>query len=268
MAPPSSRVASMLALDGQCALITGASSGIGAHLAAVLHEAGADVVLCARRTDRLEELAAELDKRRGSKGSAQVVAMDVADTAAVRSAFQEAKKKMAGRVCDVVVNCSGIAMPKKAVDVPQEEYDALMNVNQRGAFVVCQEAARHMMDAKVKGSIICVASILGIRQNTMQTTYGMSKAAVIHMAKVMSLEWVRQGVRVNVIAPGYFPTEMNSDFLETETGKSFINRTPAKRAGQLSELDGATLMLASDKASSWITGVCVPVDGGHLLSSL
>jgi len=143
-----------------------------------------------------------------------------------------------------------------------------MAVNQRGAFIVAREAAGRMVKAGTRGSVINVASIQGLRQGSMQTTYGMSKSAVIQMTKVMALELAKTGVRVNALAPGYFPSEMTEDFYKTEQGRSHVQRMPAKRLGELRELDGAMLLLASEQAGSFVTGVCVPVDGGHLNSSL
>jgi len=270
MAPPSRRVESLLSLDGRCVLVSGASSGLGAHLARVLHEAGADVVLCARRVDKLRDLAGELNRRRGSGaegGGAHAVEMDVADAAQVRQGFDQAETLL-GRTCDVLLNCSGINPAKKVLELSDEEYDGAMAVNQRGAFLVAREAAARMARAGVKGSIINVASIYGLRQGNLQTVYAMSKAAMIQMTKNMALELARQGVRVNAIAPGYFPTEMNKDTFETEGGKRLLSRVPFRRLGALHELDAATLLLASESASSFVTGACLPVEGGHLVSAL
>mmetsp|Transcript_19023 Transcript_19023/g.60427 ORF Transcript_19023/g.60427 Transcript_19023/m.60427 type:complete len:268 (+) Transcript_19023:72-875(+) len=267
MAPPSPRVASLLSLDGRRALVMGASSGLGEHLAAVLHEAGADVVLCARRASRLQDLAASLGRSRSAGPGAHVVEADVADAAQVRAAFDRAETCLGG-VCDLVLNCAGVAIPARAINATDEQYDSLMAVNQRGAFFVAREAAQRMVKAGIKGSVINVASIQGVRQSGMQTLYGMSKSAVIQMTKVMALELVRSGVRVNALAPGYFPSEMTEDFYGTEQGRSHIQRMPARRLGELRELDAATLLLASEQAGSFVTGVCLPVDGGHLLSAL
>eukprot|EP00930_Biecheleria_cincta_P031322 TRINITY_DN21740_c0_g2_i1.p1 TRINITY_DN21740_c0_g2~~TRINITY_DN21740_c0_g2_i1.p1 ORF type:complete len:268 (-),score=54.60 TRINITY_DN21740_c0_g2_i1:60-863(-) len=267
MAPPSARIVSLLSLEKCSVLITGASSGIGAHLTEVFHEAGANVVMCARRTERLQELADRLHRKRQDAG-AYVVAMDVADPSQVAHAFVEAERCLGGAV-EIVVNCAGIAKPNRAVDVHDADYDELMSVNQRGAFTVAREAARRMLRASVKGSIINIASIHGLRQGSSQVTYAMSKSAVIQMTKVMALEMARQGVRVNAIAPGYFPTEMNEEFLKSEAGqKLIVARIPMQRLGNLSELDAAVLLLASGNASSFITGVCLPVDGGHVMSAL
>lgn len=265
MAPPSTRVASLLSLEGRSALVTGASSGIGAHIAEVLHEAGASVVMCARRMERLQDLA---DKLNTTRQGAYVVAMDVAEASQVVQAFDEAEK-CAGGAVEIIVNCAGIATPNRAVDVLDAEYDELMSVNQRGAFIVAREAARRMLKSSVQGSIINIASIHGLRQGSSQVTYAMSKSAVIQMTKVMALELARQGVRVNAIAPGYFPTEMNEDFLKSEAGQRLVvARIPMQRLGILSELDAAVLLLVSGNASSFITGVCLPVDGGHVVSAL
>mmetsp|Transcript_8108 Transcript_8108/g.18058 ORF Transcript_8108/g.18058 Transcript_8108/m.18058 type:complete len:273 (+) Transcript_8108:62-880(+) len=272
MAPPDVKTSSILSLDGSVALITGASSGIGAHLAEVLHAAGADVVLCARRADRLHKLAEDLAARRrntgANNGGAFVVEMDVANPASIPRGFTKAEE-CAGRVCDVIINCAGVAMPKKVVDTSLQDYENLMAVNQRGAYFVAGEAARRMMKAGVAGSIINVASILGLRQARGQSTYGMSKAAVVQMTKVLALELASSNIRVNALAPGHFVTEMNSEWFKTEQGRKFAtSRIPQKRVGEMRDLDAVTLMLASHTASAFITGAVIPIDGGHLLSAL
>jgi len=240
----------------------------------VLHEAGADVVLCARRVGRLKDLAAELGLQRqkawpeASSGGAFVVEMDVADPVAVPKGFDAVEACLNGRTCDIVLNCAGIAIPKLTVETSDEDYEALMAVNQRGAFYVAREAARRMIRAKLPGSIINIGSILGLRQEKAQATYGMSKAAMIQMTKIMALELASNNIRVNCIAPGYFRTEINEEFFDSEKGKAFVKRIPMRRLGQASELDAVTLTLASEKAGSFITGACIVVDGGHTLSAL
>eukprot|EP00971_Amphidinium_carterae_P256061 5083926-Amphidinium_carterae.1 len=250
-------------------LVTGASSGIGAHLAEVLHAAGADVVLCARRADRLHSLAEKMAALRSpGQGGVYVVEMDVANPSHIPLAFAKAEE-LAGRACNVVLNNAGVDAPRKAVETTVDEYDHLMAVNQRGAYVVATEAAKRMMKAGIAGSIINVSSILGLRQAKGQSTYGMSKAAVVQMTKVLALEMASSSIRVNCLAPGFFVTEMTASWFKTEQGTKYVvQKVPQQRHGELRDLDAATLLLASSAASSFITGAVIPVDGGHLLSAL
>lgn len=255
-------------------MVTGASSGIGAHLAATLHEAGASVVLCARRADRLEGLVAELNRRcEGSSGDATTqrafaVAMDVAEPASIVRGFDAAESLFSGSPCDIIVNCAGVAITKRAIDTSDKDYEDLMAVNQRGAFQVAREASKRLVQAGTHGSIINIASIMAFRQQKQQATYGMSKAALVQMTKIMALELVKNNVRLNCIAPGYFLTEINEDFFSSDVGKARAKQLPGGRLGELHELDATLLLLASEKASSFITGAVMTVDGGHMVSSL
>ena len=251
--------AGLLSLTGKSALVTGASSGLGRHFAGVLAAAGATVVLAARRIDRLEEQAAAL---RANGHSAVAVAMDVTDRASVDQAFAAAEAE-AGPL-SIVVNNAGIAEPAYFTQMSEESWRSVLDVNLDGVFRVAQEAARRMQ-ANTGGAIINVASVLGLGVVKSLAHYCASKGAVIQLTKAMALELARSGIRVNALAPGYISTEMNADFLISDDGKKLLSKVPMVRAGQLSELDGPLLLLASD-AGSYITGTVVSVDGGTLLS--
>ena len=250
----------LLSLDGKAALVTGASSGLGRHFAAVLAEAGAKVVLAARRIERLEELAGEL---RDKGHNAVAVAIDVTDRDSVDAGFGAAEQAVGP--LSVVVNNAGIAEPAYFTSMTEESWRSVMDVNLDGVFRVAQEAARRMQHNKDGGSIINIASVLGLGVVKSLAHYCSSKAAVIQLSKAMALELARSGIRVNALAPGYISTEMNSDFLVSDDGKKLLSKVPMVRAGQLSELDGPLLLLASD-AGSYMTGSVVSVDGGTLLS--
>ncbi|WP_035612727.1 SDR family NAD(P)-dependent oxidoreductase [Hyphomonas johnsonii] len=254
---------SMFSLANRTALVTGASSGLGRHFALVLSDAGAHVVLAARRMDRLEAVAQEIE---GRGGKALPVEMDVTSEDSVTGAFAEIADSL-GRPCDVIVNNSGMSREGWFTKMSEDDWNAVMNTNLTGVWRVAKHGANAMTNAKVPGSIINIASITAFRTQYMSTAYCVSKAGVDHMTRQMALEMARSGVRVNAIAPGYFKTEINDDFLESEEGLKMIRRIGQRRIGEVSELSGALLLLASD-AGSYMTGSTIVVDGGHTLSPL
>ncbi len=253
----------MFNLTNRTALITGASSGLGRHFAGVLAEAGAHVVLAARRVDRLEAVAAEIVKH---GGKALPVEMDVTSEESVTGAFAEIKEAL-GRPCDIVVNNSGMSREGWFTKMPEDDWNAVIETNLTGVWRVAKHGANAMTAAKVPGSIINIASITGLRTQMMSTAYCVSKAGVEHMTRNMALEMARFGVRVNAIAPGYFKTELNDSYLESEAGAQMIQRIAQRRIGEMKELSGPLLLLASD-AGSYMTGSTIVVDGGHLLYPL
>jgi NAD(P)-dependent dehydrogenase (short-subunit alcohol dehydrogenase family) len=246
-------------LSGKTALVTGASSGLGAHFAAVLADRGANLVLAARRMQALERLAAEL--RSKARGTVVAMQLDVTDPASVSRAFES----LAG--IDILVNNAGVVRSAPALEQSEADWDEVIDTNLKGVFLVAQAAAKAMRASGEGGSIINVASILGVRQASAVLPYGVSKAGVIQMTKVLALELARFKVRVNALVPGYFDTELNREFWSTEAGQALIRRVPQRRLGRPSDLDGPLLLLASD-ASSFMTGSVLAVDGGHLVSGL
>lgn len=250
-------------LKGKRVLVTGASSGLGENFARLAASCKAKVVIAARRKDRLVALAKELEKL----GSPQVTVleMDVASEQSIDDAF--AAIDASGELLDVVVNNAGVSGEGAALTLPTQDYDALMAINVRGVWLVAVRAARRWEEAGRGGSIVNIASIQGERVMPGITPYSTSKAAVVHMTKSLALEWARYGIRVNAIEPGYIGTEMTDVMWETDYGKALIKRIPMRRLGKPEELNGLFLLLATD-AGSWMTGACVPVDGGHLCSSL
>lgn len=254
-----SDTARMLSLKGKSALVTGASSGLGRHFAGVLARAGAKVALAARRIERLEELAGEL---RSQGHEAHPVAMDVTERDSVNAGFDAAEKAIGS--LSVVVNNAGIADPVYFTQMSEESWRNVLDVNLDGVFRVAQEAAQRMQ-AGDGGSIINIASVLGLGVVKSLAHYSASKGAVLQLTRAMALELARSGIRVNAIAPGYISTEMNADFLVGDEGRKLLAKVPMARAGELRELDGALLLLASD-ASTYMTGSTISVDGGTLLS--
>ena len=248
-------------LDGRIALVTGASSGLGAHFATVLAGAGARVALAARRIDKLEPLAARIA---AEGGEARVLALDVTDAASVRACLDELA---AWGVPDVVVNNAGITVTRPLLQQTEEDFDSVLDTNLKGNWLVATEAARRMVAAGRGGSIVNIASILGERVAGGVAPYAISKAAVIQATKAMALELARHRIRVNALLPGYVVTDLNREFLESEAGEKLRSRIPSRRFGELQDLDGPLLLLASD-AGAAMTGVAVAVDSGHLVSSL
>jgi NAD(P)-dependent dehydrogenase (short-subunit alcohol dehydrogenase family) len=246
-------------LRGKTALITGASSGLGAHFAGVLAEARANLILAARRADPLERMAAEIRAR--SPGTVVTLSLDVTDSASVAAAADALAD------VDILVNNAGVVRSAPALDQSEADWDEVVDTNLKGAFLVAQAAAKAMRTSKKGGCIINVASILGVRQAGAVLPYAVSKAGVIQMTKVLALELARFNVRVNALVPGYFDTELNREFWQTDAGQALIRRVPQRRLGRLTDLNGPLLLLASD-ASGFMTGSVLAVDGGHLVSSL
>lgn len=248
-------------LTGKTAIVTGASGALGAHFAVLLAGAGARVALAARRTDRLEETAAKIT---ASGGEAMAVALDVTDPASVEAAFDLVTETLG--TPDILINNSGIATTGPAMSVTDEDWQSVIDVNLNGAFR-CANAAARRMKAHGGGNIVNIASILSFRVTAQVPAYAASKAALMQLTKALALEWARDGIRVNALAPGYIETDINRDFFASPAGEAMIKRIPQRRLGQPSDLDGPLLLLASD-ASSFMTGTVVTADGGHLCSSL
>ncbi len=241
-------------LDGRVVIVTGASSGIGERFAHVLHAAGAQVVAAARREDRLEALAKECE-------GLFPVSVDLA-MPEERAKLVDLTVERFGRV-DVLVNNAGIGDTYPAQDEPLEHWGRVIEINQTAVFHLSQLCGRTMLE-QGSGVVVNVASILGLVASGQipQVSYAASKGAVVNMTRELAVQWARRGIRVNAIAPGWFLSEMTQEMFDDEGGRSFIRRnTPMGRPGELAELDGALLYLASD-ASTYTTGAILAVDGG------
>ncbi len=255
-------IESIFRLDGHTALITGASSGLGAHFARTLAAAGARVAIAARRRDKLNDLVAEIS---ATGATAQAFDLDVTDLDAIKTCLDSVQNTF-GAV-HVLVNNAGAAISKPFFEHTEADYDDVVNVNLKGAYLVAQETARRMAAAKTPGSIVNIASIVGERQGRNIAPYAISKAGVVQMTKVMALELARYNIRVNAIEPGYFITDINKDNLVGDTLDKLLKSIPTRRLGELPDLDGALLLLASN-ASRHMTGATLAVDGGHLVSGM
>ncbi len=248
-----------LNLEGRKALVTGASGGLGEHFAKTLAEAGAAVVLTARRKDALEKVVETIA---AAGGDAEAIRMDVADPSSVAGAFERFQEPF-----DIVVNNAGVSGSGAAIDQAEDEFQRVIDTNLTGAFRVSQHAARAMKAANRPGAIVNIASIVGLRVAGHVSAYAASKAALIQLTKATALEWARYRIRVNALCPGYIETPLNADFFASEAGQALVKRIPQRRLGRMEDLDGPLLLLCSD-AGAYMTGATLAVDGGHLVSSL
>jgi NAD(P)-dependent dehydrogenase (short-subunit alcohol dehydrogenase family) len=254
------KAAEMFNLTGRVALVTGASSGLGQQFARALADNGAAVALVARRTDRLEALKAEIE---GKGGKAVAIEADVTDRAAMVAAFDAAEKAL-GTVT-ILINNAGVAQQSvRATEVTPEEWRRVLSVDLDAVFYWAQEGARRMIAGKKQGAIVNIASVLGFGVSRGTAAYAVAKAAVVQTTKALSVELAFKGVRVNAIAPGWFVTEINDKFLESEAGQALKRDIPMGRFGNAGDLDGALLLLASD-AGAYMTGATIIVDGGQVV---
>jgi 3-oxoacyl-[acyl-carrier protein] reductase len=247
-------------LSGRVALITGASSGLGARFAKVLAANGAAVGLVARRLDRLGDVVSAIE---AAGGRAAAVAADVVDRAAMKQAFDAIEAEF-GTVT-ILVNNAGIAYASRAIDMPEAEWRRVLGTNLDAVFFWAQEAAKRMLAAGTGGAIINIASVLGFGAAKGVVGYTTAKAGVVQLTKALGLELAFKGVRVNAIAPGWFVTEINRDYLASEDGQKLTRDIPIGRFGEDGDLDGVLLLLASD-AGRFIAGTTIVVDGGQMVA--
>ena len=242
-------------LSCEVALVTGASSGLGARFAEVLTAQCAKVIVAARRIERIEALAARLP-------GAKALGLDVTKPDSF-AGFLDAAARAIGPVT-LLVNNAGVADSKPFIDTPPEEWERVRATNVDAVWHLSQAFAKALIAAKRPGAIINIASIASYRVSATPAAYAVSKAAVEHLTKAMAVELARYQIRVNAIAPGYIKSEMTEAYLASESGQAMLKRTPQRRAGDPSDLDGTLLLLASPRASGYMTGSTVVVDGGHM----
>jgi NAD(P)-dependent dehydrogenase (short-subunit alcohol dehydrogenase family) len=254
------KAAELFDLTGRVALVTGASSGLGARFATVLAENGAAVALVARRADRL---AALRDRIVAAGGKAVAIEADVLDRAAMTRAFDTAEQTF-GTVT-ILVNNAGVAHAGRAIDLSETEWRRVLSTNLDAVFYWAQEGARRMLAASKRGAIVNIASVLGFGVAKGVVGYTTAKAGVIQVTKALGLELAFKGVRVNAIAPGWFVTELNHDYLTSEEGRRLTRDIPVGRFGRDGDLDGTLLLLVSD-AGSYIAGATIVVDGGQMVA--
>ena len=249
-------------ITGEVALVTGASSGIGRHLAEVLAAAGANVALAARRQEVLAEVAAGIEK---TGGKCLAVPCDVTSRDSIAAALQATEDKL-GPV-SILVNNAGVVVSKPFFDHTEADWDHVIDTNLKGAFWAAREFAAHLVAKKRGGRIVNIASVLSHRTIARVPSYLAAKAGLAHLTAGMAMELARYNILVNAITPGYVVTDFNRDFLESEAGLKLAARVPMKRVGQVEDLGGALLFLASP-ASAYVTGAVIAVDGGHGVAAI
>ena len=249
-------------LKGEVALVTGASSGIGRHLAELLAAAGAKVGLAARRADRLAEAVHDIA---AEGGESLPIICDVTRSESVAAAIAKAEAELGPLT--ILVNNAGVVVSKPLFEHTEADWDYVVDTNLKGAWLAAREFARHLVELKRPGRIINISSVLASRTIGRVPAYCAAKAGLTHLTHVMAMELARYGILVNTLAPGYVETDFNRAFFQSEPGKALISRIPLKRLGQTEDLDGALLFLASP-ASAYVTGAVIAVDGGHGVAAI
>ena len=249
-------------ITGEVVLVTGASSGIGRHFAEVLAAAGTKVAAAARRADRLQELAREIEAR---GGTCLPLGCDITDRDSIVAAIGSAEDRLGP--LSILVNNAGVVVSKPLFEHTEEDWDYVVDTNLKGAWLAAREFAHHLVEKKRPGRIINISSILASHTIGRVPSYCTAKAGLTHLTHVLAMELARYGILVNALAPGYVETDFNREFFQSDAGKALIGRIPLRRLGQAPDLDGALLFLCSP-ASAYVTGAVLAVDGGHAVAAI
>ena len=253
-----SYIDSIFSLKGKTAAVIGGTGELCGTMAEGLSKAGAEVVIVGRNEDKAKSRITNIEN---SGGKAYFLEADVTKKDSIESLLTEIINK-SGK-CDVLVNGAGINSATPFLEVPEEEFDKIFETNSKAVFVTCQVFGKYFLENNISASIINVGSMSGIIPLSRVFTYSMTKAAVHNISKNLAREWAKEGVRVNTLVPGFFPAEQNRKVLTEDRVASIMGHTPMQRFGDSEELIGATLFLASEKASSFVTGAEIVVDGGY-----
>lgn len=245
-------------LSGQTAVVIGGTGELCGAIAEGFAAAGANVVLVGRDATKAEKRLASIQT---AGGKASFISCDAGKKSNLESLLAEVLKQ--NRRCNILVNGAGVNSPTPFLDIPEEEYDRIMNINTKAVVLACQVFGRYFVDHKIEASIINLGSMSGILPLSRVFTYSMSKAAVHNLSKNLAREWAPLNIRVNTLVPGFFPAEQNKKMLVPERIAKIMSHTPMNRFGESRELVGAALLLASNAAGSFITGHEMVVDGGY-----
>ncbi len=247
----------LFSLEGKVAAVVGGSGVLGGGMSKALAGAGAKVaIFYSGNIEGAEEVLKEIEDE---GGAGLICQADVRSETSLKRAFDEVVQKW-GRL-DILVNAPGVNSATPIMEITEEEWDRILDINLKGVFFASRLAAKHMIDNGIKGSIINISSASSEIPLSKVFTYSISKAGVNNMTRFLSREWAEKGIRVNAILPGFFPAEQNRKILTKERTDSIFNHTPMNRFGETMELSGALIWLASNKASSFVTCAIVPVDG-------
>jgi NAD(P)-dependent dehydrogenase (short-subunit alcohol dehydrogenase family) len=258
MSKSSEYLSSLFSLQGKVAVVIGGTGELCGAMAEGLGAAGAEVVLVGRNEEKAKP---RIERILAAGGKAWFASAEASEKASLEALLAAVLKK-SGRV-DIVVNGAGVNSATPYFDIAEDEFERIMKINVKGVFLGCQIFGKYLVDRGEGGSIINLGSMSGLVPLSRVFTYSASKAAVHNLSKNLAREWAPKRVRVNLLVPGFFPAEQNKKILSPERVASIMGHTPAKRFGEAKELVGATLMLAADGASSFITGAEIVVDGGY-----
>lgn len=248
-------------IAGKVVLVTGASSGIGAHFVRALAARNVRVAAAARRTDLLEKTAEEVSR---AGGTLMPVHMDITSVDSIREGIAAVEATL-GPV-EILINNAGVLHQGKATQISEQEFDRLFATNVKGTFFVSQTCAKRMVDLGIAGRIVNIASVAGMVTMPQLAVYGMTKAAVVHMTKALADEWARHNISINAISPGYVATDMNASFFDSEVGKKVIGGLPKRRLATPDGLEELLLLLISAERSRFMNGAIIPVDDGYCVS--